>query len=997
VRRLAAILVADVVGFTEKVDRDEAGTLARIRRYWRDVTARLIRHHQGTIFKNTGDGFLAEFSSVVEALRFAIAVQERTHTRNHKLPDSDRILLRIGVHHDDVVAESGDLFGNGVNIASRVCPHARPGGVCITQSVLDATRGRVTVETEDLGSPELKGIRTPIRLYGVRFKFDVPEPELPALPQDPLGPRIVERDGMLDLDPAVDPTDVTATRDPVIRQLHAGVAAKAHAFSAQAQRLDNQPGWAGIATAAREFADGMDCPTEALPERLGTIYSALMSLASFLDLDQRLRQTDGHDIDPMAPDIRRMFDDLIRTSAPMLRRFPTIDALDDATSGFLTNPALFAPASSIVDAAKSGSVASPRLTAELSAMLASGQRGGDVGDKAGTRGVRGVRNMLYRGGGLFARFLLGTTASGFANESPLMKRFGSFLASAETDITQFLSDRSADIRHAFARMIATYRHDDASSQRDPTPPTVIGQLAATDPIETLNATASSFPSPGFSQQEPDRKTSAGPAVNVDFDLSQVVTVSTGSNAEQHPTWTLLRSTQLLPEILTLDVQPPTPGSQPGSWRFPVVMHGRVMTLTQGDKKVRLALQRARFQITSQDFRPANFTPAALPPGWSPISYEIDVITTSPARTAGDLTFSDSGELLYVTSNDRSEPHDPGKIRNISIKAVSRISDIVVWNHISSSAGQSVASEHRNRRAVIDIILAQALPQSVGGSVYFGEYDFRYGPSDATSVRDVKTDISYVLPTSAVDRLFSVLEEESLDFSELVRAGGLDSALDLRSANLRNIDLRGQDLSGFDWTGADLSSADFGGATGIDYDSLSTAKLVGVRNLAPPPGFSQDEAKRLILGGSAPPAAWQPFITELQFTQKDSLSDLTPLAKLSALQRLSLDGTQVSNIQPLIGLTALRSLDLDNTQVDDLTPLSELEALQELYLHRTRVSDLTPLTKLSALQYLGLDGTQVSDLTPLSGLTNLRRLILYGTWVTDLSPVQGIDGLEIIGP
>lgn len=398
---------------------------------------------------------------MVEALRYAIAVQERTHARNQRLPDSDRILLRIGLHHDDVVAESGDLFGNGVNIASRICPQARPGGVCITQSVLEATRGRVTVETDDLGSPELKGIRAPIRLYGIRFKFDTPEPELPALPQDPLGPRIVERDGVLDLDPTVDPTDATAARDVVVRQLHAGVTAKAHAFSAQAQRLDNQPGWAGIAGAARAFANGLDCPTGALPERLGTIYSALMSLASFLDLDQRLRKADGHDIDPMAPDIRRMFDDLIRTSAPMLRRFPTIDALDEATSGFLTNPALFAPASAIVDAAKSGSVASPKLTAELSAMLTAGQRGGDVGDKAGTRGVRGVRNMLYRGGGLFAGFLLGATASGFANESPLIKRFGTFLATAEKDITQFLSDRSADIRHAFARMIVTSKGGEA--------------------------------------------------------------------------------------------------------------------------------------------------------------------------------------------------------------------------------------------------------------------------------------------------------------------------------------------------------------------------------------------------------------------------------------------------------------------------------------------------------------------------------------------------------
>ena len=161
---------------------------------------------------------------------------------------------------------------------------------------------------------------------------------------------------------------------------------------------------------------------------------------------------------------------------------------------------------------------------------------------------------------------------------------------------------------------------------------------------------------------------------------------------------------------------------------------------------------------------------------------------------------------------------------------------------------------------------------------------------------------------------------------------------------------------------------------------------------PPPDFSMDAVRALVLAGKAVPADWVPLVTELDLSQS-GLTDATPLAGLTALQSLDLRGTKVSDVTPLAGLAALQILDLRVTQVSDATPLAGLTALQTLDLGGTQVTDATPLAGLTALQRLDLNDTQVSDATPLAGLTALQTLDLGGTQVSDAAPLAGLAALQ----
>jgi adenylate cyclase len=169
-RRLAAILAADVVGYSRLIGADEGGTLARLRTLRREVVEPLVAENGGRIFKTTGDGLLAEFPSTVQALRCAIVVQDRVR--------GGELQLRIGVHQGDVVVEGGDLLGDGVNVAARLEALAEPGGICISGRVREDAAGKITLEVEDFGEPELKNITQRHRVFRVRLDA----PERPALP-----------------------------------------------------------------------------------------------------------------------------------------------------------------------------------------------------------------------------------------------------------------------------------------------------------------------------------------------------------------------------------------------------------------------------------------------------------------------------------------------------------------------------------------------------------------------------------------------------------------------------------------------------------------------------------------------------------------------------------------------------------------------------------------------------------------------------------------------
>ena len=139
-RRLAAILAADVAGYSRLMGADEEGTHERLKAHLRKLVDPKIEEHRGRIVKNTGDGFLAEFASVVDAVRCAVEVQRGMIDREPEMPDDQRIRLRIGINLGDVIAEEHDIFGDGVNVAARLEALAEPGGICVSRVVRDQIR-----------------------------------------------------------------------------------------------------------------------------------------------------------------------------------------------------------------------------------------------------------------------------------------------------------------------------------------------------------------------------------------------------------------------------------------------------------------------------------------------------------------------------------------------------------------------------------------------------------------------------------------------------------------------------------------------------------------------------------------------------------------------------------------------------------------------------------------------------------------------------------------
>jgi adenylate cyclase len=182
-RKLAAILVADVVGYSRLAGADEDRTLARLRGLRSDLIDPAIAAHHGRIVKRTGDGSIIEFRSVVDAVRCAIEVQNGLIERNAGLPPEKRIEFRVGIHVGDVVEESdGDLMGDGVNIASRLEGIAKPGTICLSEDAYRQVKGRLEMTVSDLGPAQLKNIAEPVRVYSVEVgKPAAPRKALPAL------------------------------------------------------------------------------------------------------------------------------------------------------------------------------------------------------------------------------------------------------------------------------------------------------------------------------------------------------------------------------------------------------------------------------------------------------------------------------------------------------------------------------------------------------------------------------------------------------------------------------------------------------------------------------------------------------------------------------------------------------------------------------------------------------------------------------------------------
>src|SRR5262245_7496079 len=185
-RRLAAVLAADVAEYSRLMGADEEGTLAALKACRRDIFDPQVVAHRGRIVKTTGDGVLVEFPSAVDAIRCAMDIQRAMSSRNANVPEKSRIEFRIGINVGDIIIDEGDIYGDGVNIASRVEGLAKPGTVCVSDYAYQQIKGKVALDFVDMGEQRLKNIASPIRVYAVRsdagIKSETKALELPDKP-----------------------------------------------------------------------------------------------------------------------------------------------------------------------------------------------------------------------------------------------------------------------------------------------------------------------------------------------------------------------------------------------------------------------------------------------------------------------------------------------------------------------------------------------------------------------------------------------------------------------------------------------------------------------------------------------------------------------------------------------------------------------------------------------------------------------------------------------
>jgi adenylate cyclase len=181
VRRLTAILAADVAGYSRLMGADEEGTHERLKAHLQELVNPKIAEHRGRVVKNTGDGLLAEFASVVDAVHCAVEIQRGMADRNAATPPEKRIEFRVGINLGDVIAERDDIFGDGVNVAARLEALADPGGICVSRVVRDQVRDKLDFAFEDRGEQSVKNIARPVRVYALRLETiaELPRADVP--------------------------------------------------------------------------------------------------------------------------------------------------------------------------------------------------------------------------------------------------------------------------------------------------------------------------------------------------------------------------------------------------------------------------------------------------------------------------------------------------------------------------------------------------------------------------------------------------------------------------------------------------------------------------------------------------------------------------------------------------------------------------------------------------------------------------------------------------
>jgi len=170
-RRLSAVLAADVVEYSRLMAADEGATLAALKRHREELFDPKITAYRGRIVKLMGDGILAEFPSVVDAVQCAIEIQQGMADHNANIDGDSRLVFRIGINLGDIIVEGDDIYGDGVNIAARLEGLAEPGGICVSRSARDQVRDKVPIRFEDLGEQQVKNMPRPVRAFHVHFEF----------------------------------------------------------------------------------------------------------------------------------------------------------------------------------------------------------------------------------------------------------------------------------------------------------------------------------------------------------------------------------------------------------------------------------------------------------------------------------------------------------------------------------------------------------------------------------------------------------------------------------------------------------------------------------------------------------------------------------------------------------------------------------------------------------------------------------------------------------
>jgi hypothetical protein len=283
--------------------------------------------------------------------------------------------------------------------------------------------------------------------------------EILGAPQTTTGVQWVERNDQLAIKSLGTAADAAVAQELLSMQLHTAVRRKSKDFAEMARRLDNQAAWKGIADASKRFAERVDCESESIPDRLGFIYEAVIELGSFLEQDQRLAIEPDPIFDRLDVDIRRIFGDLIRTSAPWLRLFPTIRELDDQLGAFLLRPELLSAAAAVIPIAQHERLVAPIDAEILLALKDAAERGEVQGRKARTHTVHSVRNLVIRGAAVLATVYIGAVGSKLAEHSVIADRAARVLIAIENSVAELLADVPDDLRIALKTLIEAIKNN----------------------------------------------------------------------------------------------------------------------------------------------------------------------------------------------------------------------------------------------------------------------------------------------------------------------------------------------------------------------------------------------------------------------------------------------------------------------------------------------------------------------------------------------------------